>query len=290
MTKRIIAFPYYGGKNSHLGWLLPLLPYTDRYVEPFGGSAAVLMNRDRSPVEVYNDIDNDVVNFFRVLREQHDELIDLLHLTPYSKTEFHNAHEPTDDPLERARRFFTEIRQSFLGKRREGKSQTWALGLQLDSTFSKAANRWLGSIEKLKAVAIRFMGVHIECRPANYIIKAYDDPNSFQYLDPPYIPESRVSHGDFRYEMTKEEHKELLELVLSCESKFAISSYDNSLYNEMLKDWFRFEDKLKGLAGPRGKRQEILYTNYDTQTVVSQDQTQIDDFFNVFTNQEVTSK
>lgn len=87
MGKRI-AFGWYGGKYSHLDWLLPLLPHTQHYCEPFGGSAATLINREPSPLETYNDIDGELVNFFRVLREQKDALVEAIGLTPFSREEF----------------------------------------------------------------------------------------------------------------------------------------------------------------------------------------------------------
>src|SRR5438034_2900464 len=89
--KRVIAFGWYGGKYSHLDWLLPLLPNCRHYCEPFGGSAAVLINREPSPVETYNDLDGEVVNFFRVLREQKDTLIEQIGLTPFSRAELELA-------------------------------------------------------------------------------------------------------------------------------------------------------------------------------------------------------
>jgi hypothetical protein len=107
--KRKIAFGWYGGKFNHLNWLLPLLPYTHHYCEPFGGSAAVLLNRQPSPVETYNDIDGEVVNFFRVLRDQTDELMKTIALTPFSRKEFALAvSRPAKDlpDLERARLIF----------------------------------------------------------------------------------------------------------------------------------------------------------------------------------------
>ena len=271
--KRLIAFPYYGGKNSQLGWLLPLLPYTKRYIEPFGGSAAVLLNRERSPIEVYNDLNEDVVNFFRVLREQPDELIDRLYLTPYSKTEFHNSHDPTDDPLERARRWFVHARQAFMGM-----SRTWATGFQIRKGWSQMISRWLGGIERLEVVVTRLSGVLIECRPALKVIENYDCEDTFQYLDPPYMQETRTTKEGYDFELERQDHVELLELIMSCDSKFAISGYDNPLYNKTLKDWYRFEDKEKQLAGPRGKRQEILWTNYDPRAIRSQDQLSLEDF------------
>ena len=111
---KLIAFGWYGGKFSHLDWLLPLLPQTKHYCEPFGGSAAILINREPSEVETYNDIDGEVVNFFKVLREQKDELIEEIGLTPFSREEFGKAiSEPTKNftNLERARRFYIRARQ-----------------------------------------------------------------------------------------------------------------------------------------------------------------------------------
>src|SRR5438552_16457678 len=108
MSKRI-AFGWYGGKFSHLDWMLPLLLKTQHYCEPFGGSAAVLINREPSPVETWNDLHGEVVNFFRVLREQKDALIEAIGLTPFSRAEFEAAiNEPTENlsGLERARRFY----------------------------------------------------------------------------------------------------------------------------------------------------------------------------------------
>ena len=121
-----IVFGWYGGKFSHLDWLLPLLPTCHHYCEPFAGSGAVLLNRESSPVETYNDIDGDVVNFFRVLRDRYEELIRAIALTPFSREEYHvaiygNTHGISD--VERARRFYIKARQT-----RTGLAQTASLG------------------------------------------------------------------------------------------------------------------------------------------------------------------
>lgn len=123
--KKLIAFGWYGGKFSHLDWLLPLLPHCFHYCEPFAGSGAVLMNRKPSPVETYNDIDGEVVNFFRVLREKKDELIEQIALTPFSREEFSIACQldPGLTDIERARRFYVRARQV-----RTGLAQTASKG------------------------------------------------------------------------------------------------------------------------------------------------------------------
>src|SRR5437660_3850999 len=111
---KLIAFGWYGGKFNHLDWLLPLLPDCHHYCEPFAGSAAVLLNRPPSPVETYNDLDGEVVNFFRVLRDKKDALIEAIGLTPFSREEFYRAVSTNGEHLgavERARRFFVRARQ-----------------------------------------------------------------------------------------------------------------------------------------------------------------------------------
>src|SRR5438132_11001377 len=116
--KKLIPFGWYGGKFSHLAWLLPLLPACHHYCEPFAGSAAVLLNRHPSPVETYNDIDGEVVNFFRVLGDHRDQTLQAIALTPFSRQEFFeaiagNGGRPSE--LERARRFYIRARQARTG-------------------------------------------------------------------------------------------------------------------------------------------------------------------------------
>jgi DNA adenine methylase len=145
-----IAFGWYGGKFSHLEWLLPLLPKCQHYCEPFAGSAAVLLNRQPSPVETYNDIDGEVVNFFRVLRDQKDKLVEAIGLTPFSREEFFRALQANGDTwsdLERARRFFIRARQV-----RTGLAQTASLGRWANckntsrAGMSGVVSRWLGNM------------------------------------------------------------------------------------------------------------------------------------------------
>lgn len=195
-TKRkLIAFGWYGGKFSHLGWLLPLLPKCHHYCEPFGGSAAVLLNREPSPVETYNDIDGEVVNFFRVLRDKTELLIRAIALTPFSHEEFYRAITTNGEDIsdvERARRFFVRARQA-----RTGLAQTASLGRWANCKRTSRAgmagvvSRWLGSIHMLPEIAERLLRVQIENRPALEVILLYDDKDTLFYCDPPYPHEVR---------------------------------------------------------------------------------------------------
>lgn len=276
MSKKLIAFPYYGGKNYHVSWLVPLLPYGKVYCEPFGGSAAILLNREPSPVEVYNDLDGAIVNFFKVLRETGTDLIAKLALTPYSRKELRDCFEPTpDDPLEWARRVFVQARQSVMGIK-DGRS--WATTKEVRAGTSQMISRYTRGIEGLFQVIQRLRRVMLEYRPALEVIPIFESPDTVFYLDPPYPRDSRKSFNDYRHEMTTEEHKELLDVVLSLEAKVAISSYHNTLYDKKLSGWWVHEEKEKELAGGRGLRQEVLWMNYDPKEIVGKDQTQIHDF------------
>src|SRR5207247_2046491 len=191
---KLIAFGWYGGKFSHLGWLLPLLPKTRHFCEPFAGSAAVLLNREPSPVETYNDIDGELVNFFRVLRDQKEALIEAIGLTPFSREEFERAiSEPIEglSELERARRFFVRARQVRTGLAQKASSGRWAHCLLTSrAEMSGAVSRWLGSIEDLPYIAHRLLRVQIEHGSAIDVIKRYDSKETLFYCDPPYPHDS----------------------------------------------------------------------------------------------------
>ncbi len=163
---KLIAFGWYGGKFSHLDWLLPLLPKTEHFCEPFAGSAAVLINREPSSVETYNDMDGDVANFFRALRVQKEELIEAIGLTPFSREEFEKAiSEPTNElsDLERARRFYIRARQVRTGLAQTASSGRWAhCCLTSRAGMAGAVSRWLGSVEALPEIAQRLLRVQIE--------------------------------------------------------------------------------------------------------------------------------
>lgn len=266
--KKIIAFGWYGGKYSHLDWLLPLLPEAFHYCEPFGGSAAILLNKEPSPVETYNDMDGEVANFFRVLRDKKERLIELIALTPFSREEFALACEidPDVDEIERARRFYVRARQV-----RTGLAQTASLGRWANckntsrSGMSGVVSRWLGGVDQLDVIAERLLRVQIENRPANELIKLYDSPETLFYCDPPYIHQTRGDNNAYAFEMTNHEHIELSKVLNKVKGKVALSNYDCDLMNELYppSKWEKHYGNLKTIHSTKDKRQEVLWINYD---------------------------
>lgn len=269
--RRRIVFGWYGGKFSHLDWLLPLLPKCHHYCEPFAGSGAVLLNRETSPVETYNDIDGDVVNFFRVLRDRHEELIRAIALTPFSREEYHHAiYGPTAgiSEIERARRFYIKARQT-----RTGLAQTASLGRWANckntsrSGMSGVVSRWLGGVDALDEIAQRLIRVQIENRPAVDVIRLYDSPKSLFYCDPPYLHATRGDAKAYGFEMDEGQHREFAEGVNECKGMVAVSGYDHPLMEEIfpLGRWFKTLGADKTIHSTKGTRQEVLWTNYEPQ-------------------------
>jgi DNA adenine methylase len=264
--KHKIAFGWYGGKFSHLNWLLPLLPYTHHYCEPFGGSAAVLLNRDPSPVETFNDIDGEVVNFFRVLRDKTDDLIKAIGLTPFSREEFAIAvSEPIDgmSDVERARRFFVRARQVRTGLAQTASIGRWANCKKTSRAgMAGAVSRWLGSVEGLAEIAERLLRVQIENRPAIEVILLYDSEDTLFYCDPPYPHESRTDTKAYGYEMTDADHIELTRVLRSVKGKVAVSGYRCELMDELYKGWQCVEAPEKNCHSVKKPRREALWINY----------------------------
>jgi len=267
-TRRIV-FGWYGGKFSHLDWLLPLLPPCHHYCEPFSGSGAVLLNRQPASVETYNDIDGDVVNFFRVLRDRSDDLIKAISLTPFSREEYHlaidgNAQGITD--VERARRFYIRARQT-----RTGLAQTASLGRWANckdtsrSGMSGVVSRWLGGVDALDDIAQRLIRVQIENRPATDLIRLYDADGTLFYCDPPYLHATRGDSKAYGFEMDELQHRELAEALNNCRGKVALSGYDHPLMEDIYppEKWFKTYGPEKTIHSTKGKRKEVLWTNYD---------------------------
>ena len=271
--KKLIPFGWYGGKFSHLDWLLPLLPECHHYCEPFAGSGAVLLNREPSMVETYNDLDGDVVNFFKVLRNEKEHLIEAISLTPFSREEFAQACEihPDLSAFERARRFYIRARQV-----RTGLAQTASIGRWANCKntsrrgMSGVISRWFGGVKILPDIAERLLRVQIENRPAIEVIKLYDSPQTLFYCDPPYIHATRGDSKAYSNEMTDREHEELAKVLNSVQALVAISNYDCDLMNDLYleKKWVKTIGPQKVIHSTKDIRKEILWTNYDPEKIM----------------------
>ena len=237
--KAIIRYP--GAKWGLADWIISHFPegYEKMvYLEPFCGSAAVFFNKRPGIVETINDLDSDIVNLFRVLREQPDKLRRMLELTPYSREEYDRSYEPCDDPIEKARRFIVRTTQAIGAK--TGDRCGWRNHKQM--RIGGTACKWGGITETIDAAVSRLRGdtthlVQIEHMDALQLIRRYNSPDDLMYIDPPYVRSTRKSGRLYAHEMSDDEHRELLDIVTKSRSKIIISGYECEMYNTALAGW-----------------------------------------------------
>lgn len=254
--KSVLKYP--GAKNRLAPWICEYIPKHDVYLEPFAGSLAVLFNKQRSHIETVNDLDEEIVNFFRILRNRGEELEQLISLTPFSRREYESAYEFCGDELERARRFAVKCWMGFgCGNRyRNG----FKSGQQTHSP--NPAKAWSELPGTMKLATERLKGVQIENLPATELIKRYDTKDVFIYADPPYLNGTRKNYL-YNYEMSDEDHVELLDLLVEHSGKILLSGYDNDLYNNALHGWNKVQKNTRAECGI--KRTETLWMNYNVE-------------------------
>lgn len=236
MGKGLLRSPinWFGGKGNMVAKLLKFIPSHKIYVEVFGGGASLLFAKEPSPVEVYNDIDSGLVNFFRVLRDKDkfQEFYRKVCLTPYSREEYNycrSTWEDCDDEVERAYRWFIVARMSFSGEF----GHSWSFGVKFSRKgMASKCSSWLSIIDKLPDIHERIMRVQIEHKDFRDLIKTYDTKDTFFYLDPPYVPETRRS-GKYKHEMTDKDHEDLVEILLTIKGKAMLSGYANIIYKRL---------------------------------------------------------
>lgn len=231
---------YYGSKWRLAPWVISFFPPHRLYVEPFAGGAAVLLRKPESDLEVYNDADGAIVNFFRVLRERPDDLQRAIDLTPFAWAEHNDAlvHPDAGDELEQARRLYVRSWQSRGGGRGDMRSG-WRRAVDV-TKGPRAVEEW-NRPDRLLAVAARLRRVQIECDDALAVIRRYDQPDALFYLDPPYLAETRGrwKHKGYAVEMTEADHAALAEVLHGVQGMAVISHYPCPQYNAWYADWQR---------------------------------------------------
>ena len=269
--RKMIAFGWYGGKYVHLDFILPHLPTdAEHFCDVYGGSVAVLINRNPANVETYNDLDSELVNFFAILRDEHEQLVRQIGLTPFSREELARAcaRESGLPALERARRFYIRARQTRTGLAQTSSEGRWAhCVLTSRAGMAGAVSRWLGAVDRLPEIAQRLQRVQIENAPALEVIRRYDTPSTLFYLDPPYVHGSRGDAAAYRHEMTDADHCDLAALLHGIKGRAALSGYRSPLYDELFSGWHRVDADERLCNSSKGKRRESLWMNFDPETI-----------------------
>ncbi len=255
-------FAYFGGKTVIADRIVSLLPEHKHYVEPFAGSLAVLLAKPPSKLETINDIDGDLVLFWRVLRDRTEELVTAAAMTPHSRAEHQAAYDLPDDELERARRVWVMLSQGRTGTmRRTG----WRFFCNPAGTGNSMPEYLDAYLQRMPPAAARLRHVSLECRPALDVIADYGQhPEVCLYVDPPYEGVTRPrTYDGYRHEMrATADHEALAEALLACKASVVLSGYRSPLYAEAFAGWDRVE--IPGFTGQGTgdmTRVEVLWTN-----------------------------
>jgi len=265
---------YHGGKFILADWIISHFPKHRIYCEPFGGGASVLLKKPRSYAEIYNDLDSNIVSVFRAARDYPSELIRWIGRTPYSRQIFNETYEKGSNPVDVAGRF---IARSFMGFGSAAiTSNKGRTGFRANSNRSGTtpAHDWKNYVRHLSAITKRMRGVVIENVSAVDLIRSADSESTLFYIDPPYLPETRwtVTPNAYKYEMTFEQHEQLLQLIQSLKGFVIISGYESELYMARLSGWKHItKDSLK--SGRKGGVvvQESLWINPAAQAALDKE-------------------
>lgn len=249
---------YHGGKWLLAKWIIANFPTHRVYTECFGGAASVLLQKERSYGEIYNDLDGEIVSLFRVMREQGEALRSALELTPFAREEFALSYQRSEYPLEQARR---TIIRSFMGFGSNSHNKATGFRANANQSGTTPARDWRNYPANLRALIERLRGVCIENRDAMEVMLAHDAPTTLHYVDPPYVSETRDKGGDYRHEMTDDDHRRLSESLHALTGKVCLSGYPCGLYESLHGDWRRVERA--SLADGARKRVEVLWMNYE---------------------------
>jgi DNA adenine methylase len=253
--------PYFGSKQRIAGWIAAQLPPHRHYVEPYAGGLSVLLAKAPSAMETVNDLDHELMTFWRVLRDRPAELIRACALTPHSRAELAAAHQPTEDELETARRVWCRLAQGRSGTLR---NTGWRHYVATSGSTIGMPGYMAAYVERLAAAAERLHHVSLECLPALDLIAKYGAADDvLLYVDPPYLGTTRP-HSNYRVEMTGEdEHRQLAAALHDCRAAVVISGYDSPLYAELYDGWRRTMRRTmtgNALDGAKG-RVEVLWSN-----------------------------
>lgn len=257
---------WFGGKWVLRNWILDHLPPHAVYVEPFGGAASVLLAKSPAPVEVYNDLDGDLVNFFRVLQnaKQAAQLCQRLRLTLYSRAELATAcavlRDAGTSPDDRAWAFFVASWQGFGGGHPMRQSAgRWGRTRTSTAGQAQTVSKWLGAVDQIPIVIARFRCVQIECRDALAVLRDWDGPDTCFYCDPPYPLGTRKGEKNYAVEPDHDFHRVLVERLMELRGAALVSTYRSPLYDPLLEAGWRMYLREADCSASRAGRTRQVY-------------------------------
>ena len=253
------VFKYPGSKWRIADWIISHFPEHHSYLEPYFGSGAVLFLKPRSNIETVNDLNGEIINLFRWIREDPEKLADAVSMTPYARGIYKSAYFKTEGDFNRAVNMLIKMQMGH-GFRQTGEKVGWKMDIQ-GREKAYAAMQWCKLPEVIFQAADRLRGVQIENRPALDVIRRFAYPNVLIYADPPDLMETRCGRQQYSHEMTDEDHGDLLEALKRHPGPVVLSGYASGMYDEALSDWHR--ETIHSADRTGRTREEVLWSNFE---------------------------
>lgn len=272
MNKYMNLISYFGGKYPHLKWLISKFPAGNyHFVDIMCGSGNVALNVNY-PLVTINDINDNVINLFNVLRDNYDELLRAIYFTPFSRAELNkivtdNLNNVQFDPIEKARRYFAICQLGFGANGSQNNHYGYGFEWQLHGKNFYRVDNWNVKIGRLAKIAARLRMFQIENRSALDLFDSVNQPGIIVYWDPPYILSVRKRKNRYKHEVDIEFHRAISEKIKEAKCFIAISGYDSPLYDELFGDLFKSIDKAKRSNIGNKEVSECLWTNYDPDAI-----------------------
>jgi len=272
MNKYLNLISYFGGKYPHLKWLIDKFPAGNyHFIDIMCGSANVALNVNY-PLVTVNDLNDDIINLFEVLRNNHDELIRLIYFTPFSRSEVNNIitdnrNSLQFDPVERARRYFVKSQLGFGANGSQNNHYGWSIDWVLHKTNYYKVDNWNVKLKRLCKIVARLRQFQIENQDAIDLFNRVNLPGNIVYFDPPYLLSTRKSKKRYLHEVESDFHSQLATIVKNAKCFVAISGYDSPLYDDLFTGFYKSIDKPKQANTGKVKKSECLWTNYDPITI-----------------------
>lgn len=253
------VFKYPGSKWRIANWIIQHFPEHHSYLEPFFGSGAVLFTKPRSNIETVNDLNGEIVNLFKWIREDPEKLAYAVSLTPYARDVYEGAYIKTEDDFAKAVNMLIKMQMGH-GFRQTGEKVGWKMDIQ-GREKAYAATQWSKLPEIIFQAADRLRGVQIENRPALSIIQRFAFPNVLIYADPPYLMKTRCGRKQYSHEMTDDDHLDLLKALKNHPGPVLLSGYASKMYDEVLFGWHR--ETIHSADQKARPREEVLWMNFE---------------------------
>lgn len=262
---KVLKWP--GAKWSIADKIIELMPKHKIYLEPFFGSGAVFFSKAPCNTEVLNDLDGEVINLFKCIRDKSEELAKLIYFTPYSREEYKESYNRSGNDIEMARQFLVRANMARAGMQYYSSSWRHA-GPVLGATCNqRVTGDWNKIPERILNAAIRLKDAEIENTNALDLIKKYNRKDCLIYVDPPYLLSTRRQRY-YNVEMTEDkEHEELIKVLKKHSGPVMLSGYDSGLYNDLLHDWDTTQIKTNAEQGR--ERTEVIWTNFELPNQIS---------------------